>query len=86
MRTGGMMARGANASRKGPGWAMSADRARMATLCLPPRPTESNADHAVIVDAIARRDPAAARRLHHEHRVRSGRTLDLLERHGINQL
>lgn len=64
-----------------------AHRARMATLRLRPRPTASNADHAAVVDAIARRDPEAARRIHHEHRLRSGRMLvELLERYGINQL
>ena len=49
--------------------------------------------HAVVyaqpvpIDAIERRDPETARRIHHEHRARNGRMLvELLERHGLSQL
>ena len=62
-------------------------RARMATLRMRPRPVDSNKDHAAVVDAITRRDPEAARRIHREHRIRAGRVLvELLEEHGLNQL
>ncbi len=62
-------------------------RARMATLRLRPKPTESNTDHAALVEAIARRNPDAARRIHRQHRIRSGRMLvAILEEHGLNQL
>ncbi len=62
-------------------------RVRMLTLRLRPKPSGSNADHRLLVDAIERRDPETARRIHHEHRAKSGRMLvDLLERHGLSQL
>ncbi|WP_424928902.1 GntR family transcriptional regulator [Amaricoccus tamworthensis] len=48
-----------------------AHRARMATLFLRPRPTESNREHRALVDAIASGDPAEARRMHEEHRTRA---------------
>lgn len=62
-------------------------RARMATLRLRPKPTESNTDHAALVEAIARRDPEAARRIHRQHRIRTGRMLvAVLEEHGLTHL
>ncbi|MBL8670024.1 MAG: GntR family transcriptional regulator [Alphaproteobacteria bacterium] len=62
-------------------------RARMLTLKLRPRPTRSNDDHRALVAAIRSRDPGAAHRIHHEHRVRNGRMLvELLGRLGLNQL
>ena len=62
-------------------------RVRMLTLRLRPKPTGSNSDHRALVDAIERRDAETARRIHHEHRAKSGRMLvDLLERHGLSQL
>ena len=62
-------------------------RARMATLRLRPKPVDSNKDHAAVVDAIERQDAEAARRIHHQHRVRAGAMLvELLELHGITQL
>lgn len=62
-------------------------RARMATLNLRPKPIDSSKDHAALVDAIARRDPAAARTLHREHRLRAGGTLvAILEDSGLTQL
>lgn len=62
-------------------------RARMATLRLRPKPVDSNKDHAAVVDAIERRDAEAARRIHHQHRVRAGAMLvEILKLHGITQL
>jgi DNA-binding GntR family transcriptional regulator len=62
-------------------------RVRMLTLRLRPKPTGSNTDHRALVDAIARRDPDEAQRIHHEHRAKNGRMLvELLERHGLTQL
>ena len=52
-----------------------AHRARMLTLQMRPKPTESNLDHAAVVDAIKRGDADAAYRIHREHRVRAGETL-----------
>jgi DNA-binding GntR family transcriptional regulator len=64
-----------------------AHRVRMVTLRLRPRPTQSNADHREVVDAIRRRDPEAARRVHHNHRLRAGEILvGLLESHGLTHL
>lgn len=62
-------------------------RARMATLKLRPKPANSNAEHAAVVDAIRRRDPEAAHRLHREHRLRAGQLLiSLLQTHGLDHL
>jgi DNA-binding GntR family transcriptional regulator len=62
-------------------------RVRMLTLRLRPKPTGSNHDHRALVDAIERRDPDDAQRIHHEHRAKNGRMLvELLERHGLTQL
>jgi len=62
-------------------------RVRLVTLGLRPKPVDSNKDHAAVVDAIARGDAVAARRLHRQHRVRSGETLvNLLKTHGLTQL
>ena len=64
-----------------------AHRARMLTLKLRPTPTNSVTEHAALVDAIAGGDPAAARRIHEEHRRRAGTMLvELLERLGLSQL
>ncbi len=62
-------------------------RVRLVTLGLRPKPVDSNKDHAAVVDAIACGDAVAARRLHRQHRVRSGETLvNLLKTHGLTQL
>lgn len=62
-------------------------RVRMLTLRLRPKPSGSNSDHRILVDAIERRDPETARRIHHEHRAKNGRMLvEILERHGLSQL
>jgi len=64
-----------------------AHRVRIATLRMRPKPLDSNKEHAEVVDAIARGDADAARRIHRNHRVRAGRMLvDLLNTHGIRQL
>ncbi len=64
-----------------------AHRVRMLTLRIRPRPTTSNQDHAAVVDAIRRRDPVTAERVHREHRVSNGRMLiELLERHRLTSL
>ena len=55
-------------------------RVRMLTLRLRPKPSGSNADHRLLVDAIERRDPETARRIHHEHRAKSGRMLVEIDR------
>lgn len=62
-------------------------RARMATLQLRPKPLASNAEHAVVVAAIRRRDAEAAYRLHREHRLRASQLLiTLLQQHGLDHL
>lgn len=64
-----------------------AHRVRMVTLRIRPRPATSNQDHAAVVDAIRRRDPETAERVHREHRLRNGRMLiELLERHRLTAL
>jgi DNA-binding GntR family transcriptional regulator len=58
-----------------------AHRARLLTLRLRPKPTQSNREHAALVRAIAKGDAEAAMRLHQEHRERAGRLLtDLLSK------
>jgi DNA-binding GntR family transcriptional regulator len=59
-----------------------AHRARMFTLQLRPKPTQSTREHQAVVRAIRRGDADAARELHREHRERGGRELlELLERY-----
>ena len=62
-------------------------RVRMLTLRLRPRPSTSNQDHRAVIEAIARGDADAARRLHRTHREKSGRMLiELLQTQGLTQL
>ncbi len=62
-------------------------RARAVTLWLRPLPTESNAAHRAVCDAILRCDPEAAGRLHREHRREARRLLtDLLRHHGLRHV
>jgi DNA-binding GntR family transcriptional regulator len=62
-------------------------RVRMLTLKLRPKPDHSNADHAALVEAIRQRNPERARKVHHDHRVRSGRMLvALLRSHGLTEV
>lgn len=64
-----------------------AHRARTLTLRLRPKPTDSNLDHAAVVDAIRRRDADTARRTHREHRSQAGEMLvGLLRHHKLSQL
>lgn len=64
-----------------------AHRLRMMTLRLRPKPSNSNRDHEMVVDAIAAHDAQAAERIHRQHREESGRMLiALLAKHGINSL
>jgi DNA-binding GntR family transcriptional regulator len=52
-----------------------AHRARMQTLLLRPKPTQSNRDHAALVQAIRDRNGAAAFETHRRHRQDAGRML-----------
>ena len=62
-------------------------RVRLATLKLRPRPTQSNVEHAALVEAIRRGDAAEAQRIHHEHRERHARMLiGLLDDLGLKRL
>lgn len=62
-------------------------RARMVTLRLRPKPTQSNRDHRDLLDAIARGDWEAARECHYHHRQRSSKILtDILEKYRLPQL
>ena len=64
-----------------------AHRARLLTLKLRPKPTNSNEDHRATVNAIERRDPTAAREIHRLHRMRAGEMLvELLNKHGLSSL
>lgn len=62
-------------------------RVRMLTLKLRPKPIHSNSDHAAVVEAIRKRDPEKARKVHHDHRVGSGKMLvEILRSHGLVQI
>lgn len=62
-------------------------RFRMLTLRLRPKTVESNRDHQAVLEAIENGDADAARRLHREHRERSGRMLiSLVKEHGLSQI
>ena len=61
-------------------------RVRMLTLRLRPKPVASNRDHLALVEAIERRDPDEAARIHRQHRVSAGKMLVDLLRGGFAQL
>ena len=62
-------------------------RVLMLTLKLRGKPAGSNIDHAALVDAIEKRDPDLAWRVHHRHREKTGRVLvELLQEYGLTQL
>lgn len=62
-------------------------RIRMLTLRLRPKPMDSNKDHRAVIEAIAAGDADTSRRIHRQHREKSGRMLvALLETHGLTQL
>jgi DNA-binding GntR family transcriptional regulator len=62
-------------------------RARLMTLSLRPLPTQSNADHRAVMEAIAAGDAEVARNVHHAHRLRAKEMLiDLLGKHRFHRL
>lgn len=62
-------------------------RARATTLYIRPVPTQSNADHRGVLDAIGAGDGALARRIHTRHRDQAKRMiLELLEKHRLHTL
>ena len=62
-------------------------RARQVTLYIRPVPTQSNADHRAVFEAISNRDPLRAARIHRAHRTAAKKVLvDLLQRHHLNTL
>jgi DNA-binding GntR family transcriptional regulator len=61
-------------------------RVRMLTLRLRPTPVASNRDHLALVEAIERRDPEEAARIHRQHRIHAGKMLVDLLRGGFAQL
>jgi DNA-binding GntR family transcriptional regulator len=64
-----------------------AQRVRVATLPLRPKPIRSTEDHRALLNAIARGDPDEARRVHYAHRVRGAAVmLGLLDRYRLNNL
>jgi DNA-binding GntR family transcriptional regulator len=64
-----------------------AHRVRMVTLRMRPKPTSSMIDHNALVTAIEQGKSGAARKIHREHRRRSGRMLiGLLRKHGLSNL
>lgn len=62
-------------------------RARMLTLKMRPKPTNSNKDHSDVVKAIEEGDSERARIIHHKHREQSGQMLiTLLQDYGLNHI
>lgn len=62
-------------------------RCRLLTLKLRPKPTKSNRDHEAVVNAIRKRDAEGARRIHRNHRQKSGEMLvALLSEYGLRQI
>ncbi len=61
-------------------------RVRMLTLLMRPKPVASNRDHLALVEAIERRDPEEAARIHRQHRIHAGKMLVDLLRGGFSQL
>ncbi|MGO1120556.1 GntR family transcriptional regulator [Rhodovibrionaceae bacterium A322] len=64
-----------------------AQRVRLLTLRLRPKPEGSNRDHRAVLEAIAKGQAEQARSIHRRHREVSGKMLvELLESHGLHQL
>ncbi len=62
-------------------------RARLTTLFMRPKPTQSNKDHRSVYEAIARGDGEAARARHRAHRQQAKATLvGILEKHRLSRL
>lgn len=62
-------------------------RARMLTLKMRPKPTDSNKDHSDVVKAIEERNSEQARLIHHKHREESGKMMiSLLKDYGLNHI
>lgn len=62
-------------------------RARMVTLRLRPKPTQSNRDHRELLDAIRHGDGKAARDCHDNHRRKSSEVLtDILQKYRLPSL
>lgn len=60
-------------------------RARLVTLFIRPKPTQSNADHRALVDAIMAGDGERAREIHRTHRIRAKNMLiELIKAHGFS--
>lgn len=60
-------------------------RARLVTLFIRPMPTQSNADHRALVEAIEAGDAERARAIHRDHRVRARNMLvELIKTHGFS--
>ncbi|SEN95370.1 transcriptional regulator, GntR family [Pseudorhodobacter antarcticus] len=62
-------------------------RARAVTLYMRPVPSQSNADHRGVLEAIRNRDPKAAERIHRAHRIGAKEMLtELLDRYRLQNL
>lgn len=62
-------------------------RARAVTLYMRPMPSQSNADHRGVLEAIRNGDAAAAERIHRAHRVAAKDMLtNLLDRHRLQHI
>ncbi|WP_086931732.1 GntR family transcriptional regulator [Agarilytica rhodophyticola] len=62
-------------------------RARLITLRLRPKPTQSSKEHQMVLEAIRKGDAELARDTHYQHRIRSQITLmEILEKYKLPQL
>lgn len=62
-------------------------RARKTTLLMREKPVSSNAEHRAVLDMLANQDGAGARKIHHEHREKSGKLIvALIEKHNLDNL
>lgn len=62
-------------------------RARIVTMHLRAKPTQSNSDHELLIQHLRNRDEVAAGKLHRSHLTRAGNLLiNLLEENGLNDL
>jgi len=62
-------------------------RARKTTLLMREKPVRSNAEHRAVLDKLTSQDGEGARKIHHEHRERSGRLIvALIEKHNLDNL
>ena len=62
-------------------------RARKTTLLMRAKPVRSNKEHRAVLEKLLKQDGKGARKIHHEHRQKSGKLIvALIEKHNLDNL